>query len=73
MTQKLTDGQKSLLRLVIQGAGMDGWAPVSARVYPLLDKQMPRELIELESLEDGRGRARLTDAGQHLIDAMAWL
>ena len=50
----------------------DGWAPVSKPVYPVL-QTMPPELVELQPWgDDGRGRARLTPAGQNLLDAMAW-
>ena len=38
---KLTAGEKHLLRLVVQGTGADGWTPVSAPVFPLMEK-MPR-------------------------------
>lgn len=70
---KLNDGQKNLLRLVVKGADADGWAPVSRQVYPLV-AGMPRELVNLEPVGDeGRGRVRLTPAGQGVIDAMAWL
>lgn len=72
MATKLDAGQKNLLRLVRQGANQEGWAPVSAQVFPLFDKTMPRELVELEPVgAEGRGRARLTDEGTSLLDAMA--
>lgn len=73
---KLNDGQKNVLRLIANDArsSSDGWARVSAAVYPLVQKTMPVELVEHESVgNEGRGRARLTPAGQHLLDAMAWL
>jgi hypothetical protein len=70
---KLDDGQKHFLRLIVKGAGVDGWAPVSKPVFPLVEK-MPRALVELEpGGEEGRGRARLTHQGQSILDAMAWL
>ena len=73
MTTKLDAGQKHLLNLVVKGADSEGWAPVSAPVFPLIEK-MPRELVELEAVGDeGRGRARLTEAGANLMNAMAWL
>jgi hypothetical protein len=71
---KLDAGQKHMLRLVMMEADAEGWAPVSAPVFPLIAKTMPPELVELEAVGDeGRGRARLTDAGANIMDAMAWL
>ena len=72
-TTKLDGGQKHLLRLVVEGAGADGWAPVSKPVFPLMEK-VPQALIELERVGDeGRGRVRLTTEGEGVINAMAWL
>lgn len=69
----LDSGQKHLLRLVAKDADHEGWAPVSAPVFHLLD-DMPRELVTLERVGDqGRGRVRLTDEGRSVIDAMACL
>ncbi len=74
MTTKLDAGQKHLLRLVAQDSDAEGWTPVSKPVFPLINKTIPKELVDLESVGDeGRGRARLTDAGKNLLDAMAWL
>lgn len=71
---KLDAGQKNLLRLVRKGANADGWAPVSAIVYPHAKKVLPPELATLEPVgTDGRGRARLTTDGESLLDAMEWL
>ena len=36
-------------------------------------ERLAAELVEHHPAEDGRGRARLTEAGQNLLDAMAWL
>lgn len=73
MATKLDAGQKHLLRLVVEGADAEGWAPVSKPVFPLVEK-LPRELVELEQVGDeGRGRARLTEEGAGLMSAMAWL
>lgn len=71
---KLDAGQKHLLRLVRKGADAEGWAPVSAMVYPHAVKILPPELATTEPVGDeGRGRARLTPAGESLLDAMEWL
>ena len=70
---KLDVGQKHLMRLVVQGADSEGWAPVSAPVFPLMEK-VPSALIDLERVGDeGRGRVCLTTQGAGIIDAMAWL
>ena len=70
---KLDHGQKHLLRLVARDAGTDGWTPVSAPVFPLIEK-VPQALIDLERIGDeGRGRVRLTAEGSGVISAMAWL
>ena len=70
---KLDDGQKNLLRLVVRGADAEGWAPVSKPVFPLVER-IPAALVELERVgEEGRGRVRLTQEGEKVVDAMAWL
>jgi hypothetical protein len=62
-----------MLRLIKMEINDSGWAPVSAPVFRLLDG-LPKELIEYESVEiNGRGRVRLTDAGQNVVNAMEWL
>lgn len=72
--KKLDAGQRHLLGLIAQGANEEGWAPVSAPVYPLIKKSLPRQLVELEAVGDeGRGRARLTQEGSNVMAAMAWL
>jgi hypothetical protein len=74
MTTKLDSGQKHFLRLIEKGQQCpDGWCPVSKVLYPLVQKTMPAELVEHHPTEDGRGRARLTQDGQNLLTAMAWL
>jgi hypothetical protein len=74
MATKLDSGQKHFLRLIEKGQQCpDGWCPVSATLYPLVQMTMPAELVEHHPAGDGSGRARLTDAGQNLLDAMAWL
>ena len=71
--QKLDAGQKHMLRLVVKGADAEGWAPVSAAVFPIIEK-MPDGLIELERVgEEGLGRVRLTPRGASIVDSMAWL
>lgn len=70
---KLDGLQKHLLSLIVQDADAEGWAAVGSFVFPSM-AAMPFELVELERVgNEGRGRARLTAAGQHVIDAMAWI
>ena len=73
--KKLNAGQKHMLRLVVKGRDESGWAPVSRRVMPLIQSEIavPHELVEFEVFNDGSGRVRLTDEGQSVLDAMAWL
>jgi hypothetical protein len=74
--QVLSSGQKNLLTLVVKGREEDGWAPVSPPIYRMLvgPHGLPEALVALEPVGDeGRGRIRLTDEGQKVIDAMAWL
>lgn len=71
---KLDSGQKNFLRLIEKGSDEDGWALVSATLFPITQKTMPPALVELERVGDeGRGRARLTEQGRNLLAAMAWL
>lgn len=78
--QKLDSGQKNILRLIRKGASADGWAPVSKAVAPMFSgpkppwRGIPTELCEFEGVgDDGAGRARLTQEGNNVLDAMEWL
>jgi hypothetical protein len=75
MSMKLDSGQKHVLRLIAKGQQCaDGWAPVSAAVYPVVKSTMPAELVEHEPVgAEGRGRARLTAEGEAVLNAMEWL
>ena len=76
---KLSAGEKHMLRLIQRDAGADGWTRVSKVVAPFFtDKKipcgiMPDALCEFEPAEDGGGRARLTQLGENLLEAMLWL
>lgn len=73
MAEKLTQGQKHILGLVVKGADAEGWAPVSALVMKII-KLVPAELVTVEAVGDeGRGRAKLTPTGESLLAAMEWL
>jgi len=77
-TKKLSPGHKNILSLIRKGAKEDGWAPVSKFVAPLFtDKTIPGGAMlvgddERETAGEG-GRARLTQEGSAVLDAMAWL
>jgi len=77
--KRLTEGHKHMLRLVRRDAGENGWTRVSRAVAPLFEDpnirggRIPPELCEFESQDDGSGYARLTAAGNGLLDAMVWL
>jgi hypothetical protein len=76
---KLSDGHKHILRLVRRDAGPNGWTKVSRVVAPAFEDPkipggpVPAALCEFESQDDGSGYARLTPAGNGLLDAMEWL
>lgn len=73
MTRKLDSGEKHLLRLIAEGQKCpDGWAPVSAALYPLV-AAMPSELVEHHRKDGGTGIAQLTRHGEAIIEAMNWL
>jgi len=69
---KLDAGQKHMLKIIHRDADDDGWTEVSKHLFPVLSENMPTELIIFEKLQDG-GRAKLTDEGNNVVSAMAWL
>jgi hypothetical protein len=77
--KKLTSGNQNILRLIRKGQDSEGWAPVShivAQLFaPEIHEPLPRELFEFEVTDaaTGRGRARLTDKGNSVVDAMEYL
>jgi hypothetical protein len=68
----LDHGQKHVLKLIARDQKADGWTKVSETLYKSLSSNIPNELAIFEKLEDG-GRAKLTEEGQDVINAMAWL
>lgn len=62
---KLGDGPKHLLRLAMKEAGEDGWAKVSAGVWPLV-ADLPDDLVEKRPSNDG-GHIRLTSGGEAVV------
>jgi len=72
MSFKLNHAQKHILRLIDRDKDDGGWVRVSQAIYPHIDSNIPKDLIELETNKDG-GRARLTTEGQAVIDSLAWL
>lgn len=72
MSVKLDTHHRHILRLIKRDRNDSGWATVSEALYKPLVSSMPYELVVFEKLEKG-GRARLTDLGEKVLDAMAWL
>lgn len=62
---KLDTGDRHLMRLATRDAGADGWATVSAVVWPKIEK-LPDELVERQSTDDG-GLVRLTSEGHAVL------
>lgn len=72
MTKKLDGGEINFIGLIVKGRKDDGWTTVSKVLMPLTLK-LPSELVEAEYFgEEGKGRARLTEKGQQVYDAMPW-
>jgi hypothetical protein len=66
----LNASQKHLLRLAKNGAGEDGWTPVSNLIWPLL-AQVPDRLLDREWPEGAeKGRCRLTADGEAIVEFM---
>ena len=70
--KKLEAQHKHIIKLIDRDSDIDGWAPVSDVLYPHLSQNLPSELVIFDG-EAGGYRARLTDEGQNIIKAMAWL
>lgn len=63
-----------MLCFAAKKADAEGWSPISPPVFRVLKQMMPGGLIELEFVGDaGRGRARLTQQGVSIVNAMPWL
>ncbi|MDY6957613.1 MAG: hypothetical protein SVK08_00515 [Halobacteriota archaeon] len=61
-----------ILKLIERDRDVDGWVKVSESVFNVVSENIPAQLAIFEKLENG-GRARLTDEGQNVLNAMAWL
>jgi hypothetical protein len=70
--EKLDHGQKHVLRLIDRDKKSDGWTTISAQLFPAISTSLPAELATFEATADG-GRARLTDLGFNILEAMLWL
>jgi hypothetical protein len=71
--EKLEMQHKHILNLIDRDKDSGGWTKISGQLYPVLSSNMPIELVEFEELSEGGGRARLTEEGQKVFDAMIWL
>ncbi len=69
---QISSSQQHFIRLVAKDEGEDGWTPISNTVMRGMkagsDFVPPKDLVEIEEIEDGRGRARLTDRGKTIRD-----
>ena len=69
---KLESQHKHIIKLIGRDRDEDGWATISAGLFPIISQTMPPELVKFEELEKG-GRARLTAQGESVLEAMEWL
>ena len=67
---KLTPEQDKLIRLIVKGRGEDGWAKVHPMWFRAIKLFSPEALVVLEDDKDGWGRARLTEEGETVYNAM---
>jgi len=70
--KRLDYRQQHILTLIDRGADAEGWAEVSEILFSVLSTNIPPELVTFEKLDDG-GRARFTEEGRAVFNAMAWL
>lgn len=66
---KLPPEEEKLIRLIVKGRGVDGWAKVHPHWYREIKLFYPESLVVLEDLEDGWGRAKLTEKGEAVYNA----
>ncbi len=69
---KLDIRHKHILRLIKRDAGTSGWASVSEKLFPVLLKSMPKELVTFKKQEVG-GIAKLTSNGESVVYSMKWI
>lgn len=70
--KKLEPEHQHIMNLIQRDREDSGWVTVSETLYPVLSENMPDELVEFE-LTDNGGRARLTQEGENVLNAMQWL
>lgn len=64
--------QQKHIMTIINRDKKDGWTIVSDELYPVLLKLMPSELVEFSGI-NGCYKARLTEEGNNVLNAMKWL
>lgn len=69
---KLKPEHIHILKLIARDRDKEGWASVSEKLFCMLSETIPSELATFERLDSG-GRAKLTDEGQNVINALLWL
>jgi len=70
--KKLDMQHKHIMKLIDRDKEHDGWTSVSDQLYPHLAKNMPGELVEFSG-SAGCYKARLTEKGNNVLEAMVWL
>lgn len=69
---KLEMQHKHILKLISRDSDSLGWAEVSEKLFDVLSKNTPSELATFEKTDNGC-RARLTQEGRSVVEAMRWL
>ena len=69
---KLDIQHKHILNITERDKDDEGWTKVSKKLFPVLSKNMPTELIIFDKTSD-EYRARLTEEGKSVVNAMKWL
>ena len=69
---KLELEHKHILKLIARDRVDGEWADVSETLCKYIKANMPVELVTFEKLDVG-GRIKLTEEGQQVVNALAWL
>lgn len=69
---KLDIHHKHIMKVIDRDKKEDGWTLVGDALYPYFRENMPGELVEF-CCEKGCFKAKLTQKGNNILEAMAWL
>jgi hypothetical protein len=67
---KLTPEEDKLIRLIVKGRGEAVWAEIHPYWYKMVKRFYHENLCVLEDADGGWGRAKLTDEGEEVYNAM---